>query len=73
MNYVLKLNNKEFNRFIKSSGKKQKDLAQEIGVDKSYISQIANQRGISKLCAYAVCKAISPDLEIRDLFIIEKV
>lgn len=67
--YKLKCDNKEINEIIKKvAKKKQKDIAEEIGVDKTYISQIANGRSISKLCAYAFCKAISPELEINDLF-----
>lgn len=66
--YKLKMTNKEFNQLIKQFGVKQKEIAEKIGVDKGYISQTANGRKISKLCAYALCKAISSDLEILDLF-----
>jgi len=45
-------------------------LAKKIGIDDSYISQIVNGRriNISKTVAFAICKAISPKLEINDLF-----
>ena len=69
--YRNKVNEKNFNKLLKENNKKQKEIAEVIGVDKSYISQIANGKGISKLCAYALCKAISPDLEIHDLFTIQ--
>lgn len=62
---------KNFNNLLKDYNIKQKGIAEQIGVDKSYISQVANGKGISKLCAYAMCKAISPNLEIHDLFTIQ--
>lgn len=45
-------------------------LAKTIGIDKSYISQIINRRelSISKLAAFAISKALSPDYEIQDVF-----
>lgn len=52
-----------------------KDLAEIVGVGSCYMSEIMNGRRktISKTLAYAICKAISPNLEIHDLFdIIEK-
>ena len=66
--YINEKNDKRFNKLLKENGIKQKDLAEIIGVDRSYISQIANGNDISKLCAYAICKAVSADLEIIDLF-----
>lgn len=60
--------NKKFNKLIKKYGKKQKELAEIIGLNIGYMSQIANGEGVSKLCAYAVCKGISPDFEIVDIF-----
>lgn len=47
-----------------------KDLAEKVGVGDCYISEVMNARRktISKTLAYAICKAISPDLEIEDLF-----
>ena len=47
-----------------------RDLAKIVGVGESYISQVLNGRrkSISKMTAYSICKAISPDLEISDLF-----
>lgn len=63
-----KKESKEFNKLLKLYDKKQKEIAKIIGIGSSYVSQIANGECISKLCAYAVCKAISPDLEIQDLF-----
>lgn len=66
--YELKLSSEEFKKLLKDKQKKQKEIANIVGIDKSYMSQITNGRAISKLCAYAICKAISPDLEIQDLF-----
>lgn len=66
--YRNKENNKRFNELLKNNNKKQKEIAEQIGVNKAYISQVANGKNISKLCAYAICKAISPELEINDLF-----
>lgn len=64
---------------VKNELKKMKlhnrDIAEIVGVTEGYISQIINIRklDISKTLAYAICKAISPDLEIADVFdIIEK-
>lgn len=66
--YKLKLNNVEFKKFLKENKIKQKYLAETIGIDKTYLSQIVNGRAVSKLCAYALCKGISPNLEIHNLF-----
>lgn len=52
-----------------------KDLAERVGIDKCYMSEVMNGRRktISKTLAFSICKAISPDLEISDIFdIIEK-
>lgn len=45
-------------------------IAQKLGVTEGYISQIVNckKTNISKLLAYAFCKAIHSDLEIEDIF-----
>lgn len=45
-----------------------KDIADTIGIDRTYLSQIVNGRKCTKVIAYAFCKTISPDLEIEDLF-----
>lgn len=66
--YQLKYNSKEFKKIIKDYKIKQKEIAEIVGIDPSYISQIANGRAVSKLCAYAICKAISSDFEIENLF-----
>lgn len=54
--------------------KTNREIADILGVTEGYISQIINRRKtkISKLMAYAFCKAVSPDLEIKDLFYIKK-
>lgn len=66
--YKLKLDSKQFHNLLKAYGKKQKEIAEIIGVDKTYISQMANGREVSKLCAYSICKVINADFEIEDLF-----
>lgn len=43
-------------------------LAEIIGIDEGYVSQIMHGRKVTKVIAYAMCKAISPVLEIHDLF-----
>lgn len=67
--YKLKISTAEFKIILKEFKITQKDIAEKIGVDRTYISQMVNGRGISKLCAYAVCKAICKDYEIEDLFV----
>lgn len=49
---------------------KYKKLADEVGVSASYISCIVNGKkdNISKSLAFHICKTISPDYEIEDLF-----
>ena len=47
------------------------DIAEEIGIDKTYLSQIVNGRKCTKIIAYAFCKAISSQTEIEELFEIE--
>ena len=66
--YKNKKDNKQFNNLIKKYNIKQVEIAKEIGVHKTYISQVANGKETSKLCAYGICKAISNDLEIKNLF-----
>ena len=43
-------------------------MAEIIGIDEGYVSQIMHGRKATKVIAYAMCKAISPMLEIQDLF-----
>lgn len=43
-------------------------IAKEVGVGHCYISEIMNGRKTTKLLAYSICKSISPNLEISDLF-----
>jgi transcriptional regulator with XRE-family HTH domain len=66
--YELQLSAEKFKELLKNHNIKQKEIAERIGVDRTYISQMSNGRGVSKLCAYAICKAISPELELEDLF-----
>ena len=66
--YILKIEKEQFKKLLKETGCTQKSLALEIGVDRTYISQMVGGRRVSKLCAYAICKGISPDLEIENLF-----
>lgn len=46
------------------------ELARRVGVNRCYMSEIMNGRRetISKTLAYAICKAISPELEVSDIF-----
>lgn len=46
------------------------ELARRVGINKCYMSEIMNGRRetISKTLAYAICKAISPELEVSDIF-----
>ena len=69
--YVLNWSAEDFKKLLKMHNIKQKEIAEKIGVDRTYISQMSNGKGVSKLCAYAVCKAISPELELYDLFLQE--
>lgn len=64
--YILKLGAKE----VIKTKKTNRAIAKTLGVTEGYISQIINGRkkNISKLMAYAFCKAIDSDLEILDLF-----
>lgn len=45
-------------------------LADIVGINHCYMSEIMNGRRktISKTVAYSICKAISPNLEISDIF-----
>lgn len=49
-------------------------LAEKVGVGRCYMSEIMNGRETSsKTLVFSICKAISSDLEIKDLFdVIEK-
>lgn len=60
--------NKLFNKLLKEHNQKQITIADIIGVKKNYISQMANGRSVSKLCAYAFCKALNSNYEIENLF-----
>lgn len=68
MLYTLKMNDQDIKKIIKLHKKTQTSIAKEIGVRKCYISQLVHGKNVSKLCAFAMCKAISSDLEIEDLF-----
>lgn len=68
MLYTLKMNDEDIKKIIKLHKKTQTEIAKIIGVRKSYISQLVHGKNVSKLCAFATCKAISSDLEIEDLF-----
>ena len=49
----------------------QKELAEKVGVSRSYLNEILNnskRRNVSKSLAYFICKAVDEDLEIEDLF-----
>lgn len=49
------------------------ELARRVGVNRCYMSEIMNGRRqtISKTLAYAICKAVSPELEVSDIFSID--
>lgn len=47
---------------------KLKDLADKVGIDRSYLSQIMNGRKTTKVIAYAICKGTMNDFEIKDFF-----
>ena len=71
MQYRLKPGMKQYIKEITTV----KKLAEEVGVGNCYMSQVLNNRrkSISKMLAYSICKVISPELEIKDLFdIIQK-
>lgn len=64
----------KFKKEMKQTIKKEKtytEIAEIIGIDRTYLSQIVNGRKCSKVIAYAFCKAISPMTEVEDLFIVE--
>jgi len=67
--YKLKISTAEFNFILKARRLKRKDIAEITGISESYISQIKSGRSISKVFAYAICKAICKDYEIEDLFV----
>lgn len=67
--YKLKISIAEFNFILKARRLKRKDIAEITGISESYISQIKKGRSVSKVFAYAMCKAISKDCEIEDLFV----
>lgn len=70
--YKLKISTAEFNFILKSRMLKRKDLAEITGISESYISQIKKGRSVSKVFAYAICKAICKDYEIENLFVEKK-
>lgn len=67
--YKLKISTAEFNFILKARRLKRKDIAEITGISESYISQIKSGRSVKKIVAYAICKAISKDYEIEDLFV----
>ena len=49
--------------------KTQIEIAKEIGITRSYLSKILNNKTkCSKIVAYAFTKSINPDKEIKDFF-----
>jgi len=66
--YTLSVSKEEFKKMLIEKKIKQKQLAVIIGIDRTYLSQMTHGRAVSKLCAYAVCKAIDNELEIEDIF-----
>ena len=50
--------------------KKNREIAEITGLNEGYISQILHGKrtDISKTAAFAICKSISPELEISDIF-----
>lgn len=64
--YIIKSGVKDAIRNKKTN----REIANMLGITEGYISQIINSRRtkISKLMAYAFCKAIDSELEIEDLF-----
>ena len=67
--YKLKISIAEFNFILKARRLKRKNLAEITGISESYISQIKKGRSVSKVFAYAICKAICKDYKIEDLFV----
>lgn len=66
--YVIK-NKKQVKDFLKKTRiKTQKNLADIIGIGEDYMSQIMNGKPTTKVTAYAMCKAISSNLEIENIF-----
>lgn len=59
-------------KFMISKQTTQNDLSKKVGISKGYMNEILNNNkrrtGISPSLAYFICKAISPDLEIEDIF-----
>lgn len=45
-----------------------KALAERVGINRSYLSEIIKGRPTTKLTAYAICKGTSQFYEIEDLF-----
>lgn len=65
--YKIKPGMKEY---LKSNGIKFNELAKKVGINRCYMSEIMNGRRktISKTTAFCIAKAVSPQLEIQDLF-----
>lgn len=55
---------------LKSNGIKFNELSKRVGINRCYMSEIMNGRRktVSKTVAFSICKAISPNLEVQDLF-----
>ena len=65
--YVIKEEAKEYMHNHKITNRK---IARKLGVTEGYISSIKNARKteISKLMAYAFCKAVDSELELENVF-----
>lgn len=66
--YKNKKDNKQFNNLIKKYNIKQIEIAKELEIHKTYISQVANGKGISRLCAHGICTTICKNFKVEDLF-----
>ena len=68
MKYVYEIK-EEVKDMLKQKNITQEDLADIVGIGRSYINQILNGRiTIPKRTAYFITKAISSDFEIDDIF-----
>lgn len=67
-NYIIK-DKSQIKKILKLTNiKTQKNLAKKVGIGQDYISQIFNGKPTTKTTAYAICKSISPNLEIENIF-----
>lgn len=66
--YILKCEKEEFKKILKDNGTNQRKISEMVGITEGFISQIISGKGTSKLSAFAICKSISPDFEIENLF-----